>query len=69
MMPENTSRSFVVRIWIEPREFPNASLEWRGMIQDVMSGELRYFKKFDEMVTFVVLSILLDIQRPKGSKQ
>jgi len=68
-MPGNIARSFLIRIWIEPREFPNASFEWRGMIQDVMSGERRYFKKFDEMVTFVVLSILLDIQRTKGTKQ
>jgi len=61
-------RSFLVRVWIEPREDPNAILEWRGMIQDVMSGERKYFKKFDEMFTFVVLSFLIDMQKNKGTR-
>ena len=68
-MPENTSRSFLVRIWIEPREIPKQAFEWRGKIQDVMSGESKYFKNFDDMVAFVVLHISQDLQKTKGSKQ
>ena len=60
-MPENTSRSFVVRIWIEPREFPNKSSEWRGMIEDVITNKRKYFKKFDEMIAFVILQLSQDI--------
>lgn len=67
-MPENISRSFVVRIWIEPREVPNETLEWRGMIQDVLSGEKKYFKKFAELIDFMLLQISNDIQRPGGQE-
>jgi hypothetical protein len=68
-MPENISRSFVVRIWIEPREVPNVTLEWRGMIQDVLSGEKKYFKKFAELIEFMLLQISKDIQGPTGPEQ
>jgi hypothetical protein len=68
-MPENTSRSFVVRIWLEPREFHNKSFQLRGMIQDVMSGEKKYFRKFDDMVAFVILQLSKDIQEIGGSEQ
>jgi hypothetical protein len=68
-MPENTSRSFLVRIWIEPREIPDQALQWRGMVLDVLSGERKYFKKFDEMIAFVVLQISMDIQKTKGPNQ
>lgn len=67
-MPENISRSFVVRIWIEPREVPNATLELRGMIQDVLSGEKKYFRKFEELIDFMILQISNDIQRPGGQE-
>jgi hypothetical protein len=66
-MPENIGRSFLVRVWLEPREIPNESEEWRGMIQDVMSGERKYFRRFDEMIRFVIVAILLDIQKTKGA--
>jgi hypothetical protein len=68
-MPENTSRSFVVRIWIEPREIANGSFEWRGMIQDVITNDRKYFKKFDEMIAFVILQISQDTPDTKGFEQ
>ena len=68
-MPANTGRSFVVRIWLEPREFPNKSFELRGMIQDVVSGERKYFIKFHEMIAFIFLQISKDIQEIRGSEQ
>lgn len=68
-MPENISRSFVVRIWIEPRELPNKTFEWRGMIQDVLSGEKKYFRKFDELIDFMVLQVSKDIRRNGGQEQ
>jgi hypothetical protein len=68
-MPENFSRSYVVRIWIEPRELPNETIEWRGMIQDVLSGEKKYFMKFDELIDFMILQISKDIQGPTGPEQ
>jgi hypothetical protein len=68
-MPGSINHSFVVRIWIEPREYPKAPVEWRGMIQDVISGQSKYFRELDEMVAFIVLQISQDIQNTKGFEQ
>lgn len=68
-MPENTSRSFVVHIWIESRDVPEQGLEWRGTVQDVISGERKYFMKFDDMITFIIGKFSHDISKTKGSKQ
>jgi hypothetical protein len=45
--------SFVVTIWREdaPAESPNRG--WRGHITHVQSGERRYLRKLQEIVTFV----------------
>jgi hypothetical protein len=59
-MPENISYSFVVRIWLEPRELPDIAFEWRGMIQEVISGEIIYFRDFDEIITFVIRQLAKD---------
>jgi hypothetical protein len=68
-MPGNTSRSFVVRIWIEPREYPNATVEWRGMIEDVISGERKYFKNFDDMIAFLTFALSIVVQETKRPEQ
>ncbi len=68
-MPANTSRSFLMRIWVEPHEYPDESFEWRGMIQDVVSGERKYFTNFDVMIAFLVLQISKDIPEIGGSEQ
>jgi hypothetical protein len=65
-MPANTNRSFVVRIWLEPHQMPQNSFEYRGMIEDVLSGERKYFVRFDEMIDFVLLQLAKDIQATKG---
>jgi hypothetical protein len=46
--------SFVVRIWLEPREIEGASPEWRGRIEHVESGDRTYFRGLDKMVEFMV---------------
>ncbi len=52
-MPKNISHSFVVRIWVEPREIADERTVWRGMVQHVLSGEQTYFQTFEEMVLFM----------------
>jgi len=52
-MPQNISHSFVVRIWVEPREIADERTVWRGMVQHVLSGEQTYFQTFEEMVLFM----------------
>lgn len=67
-LPARVGHSFVIRIWIEPRELPNSDLECRGMIQDVATGERQYFKVFDEMIAFMLLQISRGISRIGGSQ-
>lgn len=67
-MPRNTSRSFVVRIWMEPREAPHESFEWRGTIWDVLSGETKHFRKLEDMLAFMI-SILMDIEKINRSRE
>lgn len=56
-MSEKNSHAFIVRIWIEPREIPDAPKKWRGLVQDVFSGDQRYFDGFDQMVDFFLRKI------------
>jgi hypothetical protein len=49
---ENT-QAFIVRIWREPREFEGAPAIWRGVVTHVSSGEDRYIKELDEVITFI----------------
>ena len=69
MMPENISYSFMVRIWLESHEFPDEAFEWRGMIQNVINGEKKYFIDFDEMLIFLILQILQEPSEMKGSEK
>ena len=48
------ANSFVVRIWLEPREIEGADPEWRGRIEHVESGDRAYFRGLDKMVEFMV---------------
>lgn len=52
-MPKNISHSFLVRIWVEPREIADERTVWRGMVQHVFSGEQTYFLTFEEMLLFM----------------
>ena len=39
---------FTVRVWQE--DLGDGGVEWRGKIQDVVSGESRYFRDWYELV-------------------
>ncbi len=52
-MTRHNTQSFLVRIWIEPREIEGEPLVWRGSVQQVSSGEQVYFKSFVELNTFI----------------
>ncbi len=55
MTPQLNQRteSFVVRIWLEPREIANAQVEWRGVIEHVASGKRQYVLDLDTIVIFM----------------
>jgi hypothetical protein len=45
------AQTFTLRIWTTNQE--NGSLEWRGRIQHVQSGEVRYCRDWDSFTAYV----------------
>jgi len=50
---EDNASAFIVRVWLEPREVEGAPATWRGSVEHVASGKIRYFTELDELVQFV----------------
>ena len=50
---ESNTQVFILRFWLEPREIEGAEPEWRGVIEHVESGERRYFRNLEVMLSFV----------------
>lgn len=46
---KETTHSFIVRIWIEPREIKDADAKWRGVIEHVGSGDRVYFDQLERI--------------------
>lgn len=42
---------FMVRVWLE--DPGNGKTEWRGQVKHVMSGEVRYFQEWTNLVTIL----------------
>lgn len=51
--PENSTESFVVRVWLERRELTDAPPQWRGVVEHVGSGKRKYFLDLDTIVLFM----------------
>ncbi len=45
------TRSFVVRLWCE--DLGQSRREWRSMVQDLSSGEVRFFRDWQKLVAWV----------------
>lgn len=63
--PQRRVRLFVVRLWRETAGESGA--EWRGRVQDVETGEARYFRDVAALVAF--LSAALDISPAPDAPQ
>ena len=50
---ERHDASFIIRIWWERRETPQAEPLWRGYIQHVQSNQAIYFSRHGELATFL----------------
>jgi hypothetical protein len=50
--PDPHSHLFTVRLWLE--ELVDGQVEWRGNVQHVMSGELRYFRDWPTLIEFLI---------------
>ena len=42
---------FVLRLWQEP--MGNDRSEWRGEVKNLYTGEVRYFRRWEEIAVFV----------------
>ena len=47
------THTFILRIWIEPREIEGAAPEWRGMVEHVDSGKRKYLNDLDQIIAFI----------------
>jgi hypothetical protein len=45
--------SFVVRIWEERRDIPDAERTWRGSVDVVHTGTRAYFASIDELCAYL----------------
>jgi hypothetical protein len=50
---EDDTHVFIVRIWLECRDIEGTNVVWRGVIEHVTSGERRYVKDLDDLVSFI----------------
>lgn len=51
-LDDNTS-AFIVRVWLEHREIEGAAVTWRGSIEHVASGRVKYLTDLDEVKRFI----------------
>jgi hypothetical protein len=45
--------TFILRVWSEAREIEGAVPIWRGVIENVITGERQYFQDLEEISRFV----------------
>lgn len=50
---KESDHAFIIRIWQENRDIPNALPRWRGVIQHVMSGDQKVINKLDDILDFI----------------
>jgi len=61
--PPTHSHLFTVRVWRE--DLGQGQTEWRGEVQEVLSGEVRYFRDWSALLT--LLHAMLP--EPEGSDE
>lgn len=53
MLLEDNATAYIVRVWLERREAEAAPPAWRGSIEDVASGRMKYLTDLDEIARFI----------------
>lgn len=53
MLFEDNAAAYIVRVWLEHREVEGAPVAWRGSIEHVASGKVRYLTNLDEIARFI----------------
>jgi len=50
---EDNAAAFIVRVWLEHREVEDAPVTWRGSIEYVESGRVKYVTHLNELAQFI----------------
>lgn len=53
MLLEDNTSAFIVRVWLEQRELADAPVEWRGSVEHVTSGRIKYLTDLGEIVRII----------------
>ena len=51
--PESKVYSFIVKVWLEPEDDETKTVTWHGHITHVPSGERRYLRNLEGILSFV----------------
>jgi len=63
------AHSFIVRIWLEPRESQAALPEWRGVVEHVQSGDRSYLRDLGELSEFIQYYLIkMGLEVTRGAK-
>ena len=49
----DSTTAYIVRVWIERREVEDAPVEWRGSIEQVAGGGIKYLTDLNEIARFI----------------
>jgi hypothetical protein len=62
---EDRSAAFIVRVWCESGDEPDAVRAWRGSVEHVASGERSFFTELDAVIAFMKPHLVrLGIEEP-----
>lgn len=50
--PHSIVRTFIVRLWLE--DLGDGHTEWRGRVQDVMNGQVKFFHGWERLTTTIL---------------
>lgn len=53
--PYHPSHLFTVRVW--PEEVDTGQVEWRGQVEHVLSGEIRYFRDWRTLIDHLLVML------------
>lgn len=53
MLLEDNTIAYIVCVWLEKREIEGALMTWRGSIEHVASGQVKYITDLDELMRFI----------------
>lgn len=50
---DEKTETFIIRIWVEPREFAEAPLVWTGELEHVTSHKRYYFRNLNKLLALL----------------